>query len=167
MLKPGKIERMENGRAWVKMQKCANCGEGHCALSSTIIDDSGTDFYVIKAKNEISAPVGSEVLVEVKDTTALKIAFLIYILPIILVLGAYLLMKALTSSRILVGVIPFVALVISLIILKRADKTIQPEYLITDYIQDDSCSECPFIRKKEDNTMVKSEMLKGKGLEKQ
>ena len=30
---------------------------------------------------------------------------------------------------------------------------------ITDYIQDESCSECPFIRKKEDNTTVKSEKV--------
>jgi positive regulator of sigma E activity len=159
MLKPGKIERLENGQAWVKMQKGTSCGDGHCALSSTILDDSGTDFYIVKAKNEISAPTGSDVLVEVKDATALKIAFLIYVLPIILVLGVYLLVNALTSSRILVVGITLLAGFISLIILKRADKTIQPEYFITDYIQDESCSECPFIRKKEDNTTVKSEKV--------
>jgi len=148
MLKPGKVEQIDGEKAWVRMQKGTSCGDGHCPLSSTLLDDSGTDFYKILAKNEISAPIGANVLVEVKDTTALKISFLIYLMPIILVLGAYLLMKTITSQSILIGIVTITAMFISILLLKRADKVIQPGYLITRYLQDDNCSQCPFKSKR-------------------
>jgi len=157
MLKPGKVEHLEDDRAWVKMQKGTSCGDGHCALSSTLLNDSGTDFYIVKAKNEISAPVGADVLVEVKDSMALKISFMIYLFPIILALGAYLTIKALTSNRILVGAVTLGAILISLFILKRADQTLRPDYSITGFIEGESCSQCPFIRKNEKDEKMNSE----------
>ncbi|MBP8933062.1 MAG: SoxR reducing system RseC family protein, partial [Candidatus Atribacteria bacterium] len=92
--------------------------------------------------------IGANVLVEVKDTTALKISFLIYLMPIILVLGAYLLMKTITSQSILIGIVTITAMFISILLLKKADKVIQPGYLITRYLQDDNCSQCPFKSKR-------------------
>ena len=59
MLKPGKVEKIEGEKAWVRMQKGTSCGEHHCPLGSTLLDDSGTDFYKVLAKNEISASIGS------------------------------------------------------------------------------------------------------------
>ncbi len=148
MLKPGKVEEIEGEKAWVRMQKGTSCGEHHCPLSSTLLDDSGTDFYKVLAKNEISASIGSSVMVEVKDALALKISFLIYLMPILLVLGTYLIIKALTSQVILIGTATLSATIISILLLKKADKHIQPEYLITGYLQDDDCSQCPFKGKK-------------------
>lgn len=148
MLKPGKVEEIEGGKAWVRMQKGTSCGDHHCPLSSTLLDDSGTDFYKILAKNEISASIGSNVMVEVKDALALKISFLIYLMPILLVLGTYLLVKALTSQVLLIGTATITAILISIILLKKADQLIQPEYTITGYLQDDDCSQCPFKSKK-------------------
>lgn len=148
MLKPGKVEKIEGEKAWVRMQKGTSCGDHHCPLSSTLLDDSGTDFYKILAKNEISASIGSNVMVEVKDALALKISFLIYLMPILLVLGTYLLVKALTSQVLLIGTATITAILISIILLKKADQLIQPEYTITGYLQDDDCSQCPFKGKK-------------------
>ena len=148
MLKPGKVEEIEGEKAWVRMQKGTSCGEHHCPLGSTLLDDSGTDFYKVLAKNEISASIGSNVMVEVKDDLALKISFLIYLMPILLVLGTYLIVKALTPQVMLIGVVTIIAMLISIIILKKADKIIQPEYSITGYLQDDDCSQCPFKSKK-------------------
>ncbi|HCU22733.1 MAG TPA: hypothetical protein DF698_07620 [Candidatus Atribacteria bacterium] len=148
MLKPGKVEEIEGEKAWVRMQKGTNCGEHHCPLSSTLLNDSGTDFYKVLAKNEISASIGSSVMVEIKDALALKISFLIYLMPILLVLGTYLIVKALTSQVMLIGAVTIIAILISIIILKKADQLIQPEYSITGYLQDDDCSQCPFKGKK-------------------
>ncbi|QPM67762.1 SoxR reducing system RseC family protein [Atribacter laminatus] len=148
MLKPGKVEEIEGEKAWVRMQKGTSCGEHHCPLSSTLLNDSGTDFYKVLAKNEISASIGSSVMVEVKDALALKISFLIYLMPILLVLGTYLIAKALTSQVMLIGAVTIIAIFISIIILKKADKLIQPEYSITGYLRDDDCSQCPFKSKR-------------------
>ena len=150
MLRPGKIEQLEGEKAWVRMKKGTGCsGNHHCPLSSTILDDSGTDFYKILAKNEISAPIGANVLVEIKDNMALKISFFIYLLPIILVLGAYLLAHVLTSNRFLEGFATIGAVLIAIIVLKRVDRTLEPNFSITGYFQDEDCSQCPFINKKE------------------
>jgi C4-dicarboxylate transporter len=69
-------------------------------------------------------------------------------MPILLVLGTYLIVKALTPQVMLIGVVTIIAMLISIIILKKADKIIQPEYSITGYLQDDDCSQCPFKSKK-------------------
>ncbi len=45
---------------------------------------SKSDFYVVKAYNDLGALPGDKVLVEINDHIALGVAFLIYIFPILL-----------------------------------------------------------------------------------
>ena len=97
MKKIGQILKSEGKYSWVKMGKGASCGEGRCPLSTPLIDDSQSQFYVVKAYNELGASPGDKVLVEIKDNVALGIAFLIYIFPILLTLFVYLFLSYLTS----------------------------------------------------------------------
>ncbi|MEI6158010.1 MAG: SoxR reducing system RseC family protein, partial [Atribacterota bacterium] len=142
-----KVIRLEGEQAWVKMQKGTSCGEGNCALSGSLIDDSTSDFYTVCAKNDITAPEGSDVLVEVKDVIALQIAFMIYVLPLILVLGSYFVVKSFTPHLGIIIPVVIACVVISVLIIKRMDKRVQPNYSVIGYREEEKCNLCPFASK--------------------
>ncbi|HQE25095.1 MAG TPA: SoxR reducing system RseC family protein [Candidatus Atribacteria bacterium] len=141
MKKIGQILKSEGKYSWVKMGKGASCGEGRCPLSTPLIDDSQSQFYVVKAYNELGASPGDKVLVEIKDNVALGIAFLIYIFPILLTLFVYLFLSYLTSLALYHYLGVAASIIISLFILKKEDQKIQLNYRITDFA-DSTCQRC-------------------------
>lgn len=81
---------VETNVAQVKMSRhndCASCGA--C---------SGTSAAVILADNNINAQVGQRVLVAMPQNDMLKAAFLVYIMPLIFILGAIYLGNIISDS---------------------------------------------------------------------
>ena len=142
MKKIGQILKSEGKYSWVKMERGTSCGEGKCPLSSTLIDDPKSGFYVVQAYNDLGASPGDKVLVEINDHIALGIAFLIYIFPILLTLSIYFLLRHLTSIALYHYLGATISIIFSLFMLKKEDRKLQINYRITD-LANSTCESCP------------------------
>ncbi|HXL01863.1 MAG TPA: SoxR reducing system RseC family protein [Candidatus Atribacteria bacterium] len=142
MKRIGQVVKTEGKYSWVKMERGTSCGEGKCPLSSPLIDDSKSEFYMVKAYNELSASPGDRVLVEIKDHAALGIAFLIYIFPILLTLFVYFLLRYLTPLTLYHYLGVAISIIFSFFLLKKEDQRIQINYRITD-LANSTCESCP------------------------
>ncbi|MDI3542718.1 MAG: sigma-E factor negative regulatory protein RseC [Candidatus Atribacteria bacterium] len=142
MKKIGQILKNEGKYSWVKMERGTPCGEGECPLSSPLIDDSKSDFYVVQAYNDLGASPGDRVLVEINDHIALRVAFLIYIFPILLTLSVYFLLRHLTPITLYHYLGVAVSIVFSFFLLKKEDQRLQLHYRITD-LTNSTCESCP------------------------
>ena len=147
MRRIGVIVRADGPTARVKMEKGTSCGERNCPLSSSWIDDSRSDFYVVEAQNHIGASVGDRVLVELPDLTALSVAFLLYLFPIVVALVVYLVLRLLVHSSIflLFGVLGGVCF--SMMLIRRFDRSFSPDYRIVELLDVESCHLCPLLHK--------------------
>ena len=143
MKKIGQVLKSEEKYSWVKMEKGTSCGEEKCPPSSPLIDDSKSDFYVVKAYNDLGALPGDKVLVEINDHIALGVAFLIYIFPILLTLSVYFLLRYLTPLPLYHYSGVAASIIFSFFILKKGDQKLQLNYRITDFA-DSICERCPF-----------------------
>ena len=120
----GIIEKVINQKAIISVQKsaaCANCpSNGECDMLSE-------RNMKIKVVNELHAEVGDRVEISLPDKSLLKLATMVYFLPVIaLIIGAYAGEKwatsfhiPSTSASIIGGVI---TMVITFYALKRIDK---------------------------------------------
>lgn len=81
------IKIIDQSRAEVVVKRISACGE-NCASCGGGCGDNKTARVI--ASNRISAGVGDEVVIKTKTSSILKAAFVVYILPIILFLAAYL-----------------------------------------------------------------------------
>lgn len=145
MLQIGRVLCLEREYALVHMEKKSGCGGERCPLSSSLIDDSQSDFYTIRAWNEIGASPGDLVLVAVKDQTVLTIAFLLYIVPILFALLVYLLFRFLTASESLAIFGLFGSLGMSFLFLRRLNRKFTIEYRIVERVSSKECSTCPLL----------------------
>ncbi|MGQ9746976.1 MAG: SoxR reducing system RseC family protein, partial [Candidatus Caldatribacteriaceae bacterium] len=100
MRRPGVVLKIEGMYAQVKMEKGTSCGERGCPWNASWVDESNGDFYVLKARNEVGASVGDVVLVEIRDSIVLAVAFLLYLFPIGGALLAYFGLRSLWSSSV-------------------------------------------------------------------
>lgn len=148
MKKTGEVIRLDHGCALVKMQRGAGCGAEKCPLSAPLLDDYGAITFQVRAHNPLNASPGDAVLVEVADRTALLIAFCLYLLPILLTFTAYFLVRMMTDSVVVTTGSVVAALIVSVVILKRLDQTIQPRYNIVEFVDREAiCSSCPLTAK--------------------
>lgn len=145
MLQIGKVLNTEGEYALIHVEKKSGCGGKQCPLSSSLIDDSQSDFYIIRARNDIGASSGDLVLVEVKDTTVLSIAFFLYIFPLFLSLGVYFLLEALFARHLLPLLGLFGSMAMSFLILKRLNTRFSVEYRIAALAGSKGCNTCPFL----------------------
>ena len=84
----GKVERLEQGWAWVKAKRsnaCSECGSrDHCHIVG------GGDQMVVKAQNSAQAKIGDEVELYLSTKTKLKCTAIVYLIPVLgIFLGAF------------------------------------------------------------------------------
>jgi positive regulator of sigma E activity len=145
MLQVGKVVSCEGEYSLVHLAKKSGCGGERCPLSSSLINDAGSDFYTVRARNTIGALPGDTVFVEARDTTLLFIAFLLYIFPILLALGVYLLFETLWGLKMvsLLGLLG--SLVVAFLLLRRLNARMQVDYTIVEFLDFRGCKECPLL----------------------
>jgi len=80
------VVSIENNQTWIETQRKSTCGQcsaskgcGTSVLSKVI----GNKLSKMKAINKINAQVGDEVIVGLNETSLLKGAFVIYMLPLL------------------------------------------------------------------------------------
>ncbi len=117
--------------AIVKISKSSACGH-NCASCKACSNPS----YEISVINKIGAKVGDKVLIETKTSKVLFVSFLLYILPVILlILGAVILEE--TSSG-LMNVFVFIPLaLVWLLIIKLTNKKLKIKNEIVAFNQKD------------------------------
>jgi len=143
MRQVGKVLRTEGEYALVHVEKRSGCGGERCPLSSSLIDDSGSDFYTVRARNDVHARPGDTVFVEVRDTVALAVAFFLYLFPILLALGAYLLFLALFARQVLALFGLFGSLGGSFLFLRWLNTRFVVDYRVSAFAHPEACTQCP------------------------
>jgi sigma-E factor negative regulatory protein RseC len=81
----GIVIRLEDSAAWVKTSRSSAC-EGCSARKGCHITADGQDMEV-RAANDIGARVGDRVLVGIASASVLKISFLLYMFPVLLMIA--------------------------------------------------------------------------------
>lgn len=91
----------------VKIERNSACGE-NCASCGMC---PGTE-QIVEVENCTNADVGDMVLVEMKSKNVLKAAFLVYILPLILLVFGYFVAGIFTESDVICAVTGFIFMII-------------------------------------------------------
>lgn len=118
MDKIGTVIKLENNNAIVQVMRASACGE-NCAMCKGGCSQTK---QTVSASNEMGALLGDKVKIELDDNKVLLAAFLVYILPLILLIIGYVIKG--WQGAVIGFVIPF-------IILKALDKKNAKRYTAT------------------------------------
>ncbi len=116
MKQAGIIIDVQGNKAVVQIKRATACGEkcGQCSGCETTINK-------VEAINPINAKIGQTVIMELPDANVLFAAFIMYIVPIILLFGGigigYIVLKNIAFA-IIIGVI---VMILSFFVIKKMD----------------------------------------------
>ena len=114
----GEVVELRGKKALVRIQRTSSCGEncshceGGCKPTSSVIE----------ATNGIAAKVGDTVKIQMNSLAFMTLAFIGYILPIIICLITYFAVKAFTDNTVIADTSAIVSLIAVLIIFYVVDK---------------------------------------------
>ncbi len=81
------VIRTDSGAAWVKTVKSSACAG--CSARGSCHSHGGSDEMEVKAINEAGARVGDRIVLSFETASLLKVTFLLYVFPILLlIIGA-------------------------------------------------------------------------------
>lgn len=139
---PGLVVSNNGDMAKVQMTRMAACSGRHdnCPWNA-LIENIPKEEFLVEAKNPLGAKPGYKVEVEISSKGFYRALFLIYILPLAGLLVGYLsglmiatLFGLSNYGGISRGIFTAVGLVISLLVIKKADKSYHPDYTITRFL---------------------------------
>lgn len=116
----GRVVRLEGNRAVVAVKRESACG-GNCGNCGGCKDSS----LVVRVKNEKGAKTGDTVVLSMPAGRLLKAAFLVYLVPIFLMLAAYLICFEATAVLWLSAIVSLVVLAGSFAGLKLWDRRVK------------------------------------------
>lgn len=114
----GEVVELRGKKALVRIQRTSSCGEncsqceGGCKPTSSVIE----------ATNGIAAKVGDTVKIQMNSLAFMTLAFIGYILPIIVCLITYFAVKAFTDSTVIADTSAIISLIAVLVIFYIVDK---------------------------------------------
>lgn len=114
----GEVVELRGRRALVRIRRTSSCGE-NCSQCSGECKPTAT---LVEATNGLYAKVGDTVKLQMNSASFLFLAFIGYILPIIVCICAYFISKAITDSIIISDIAAIAALVLVLVIFFIVDK---------------------------------------------
>ncbi|MFC1478528.1 SoxR reducing system RseC family protein [Candidatus Margulisiibacteriota bacterium] len=83
MQEQGKVVKTEGNIVFIELEKRAACGYCHAC-------DFQQNGNILKVVNDKQAKVGNKVVISIPEWNMIKIAFLVYIVPLVLFVAAYL-----------------------------------------------------------------------------
>lgn len=114
----GQVVELQGKNAIVRVRRASSCGEncsscaGGCAPTST----------TMKAVNGLDAKVGDMVKVEMSRGAFVFLAFIGYILPIIVTAAVYLIVDRFVSDSLISDIAAVLALILTIVVFFAADK---------------------------------------------
>lgn len=114
----GQVVEIQGKSALVRVRRASACGENCGSCQGECKPTAST----IKAVNGLDAKVGDMVKVEMSSGPYLLLAFIGYILPIIITVLAYALVYRFTSDAAAADISAIAALILTLIVFYAADK---------------------------------------------
>ena len=126
----GEIVELKGKQALVRIKRTSSCGE-NCSSCSGECKPTTT---VVSAVNGVSARVGDTVKLQMNSASFLLLAFIGYILPILICVATYFITMHITSSVILADGFAVGALVVTLIVFYFLDKLPKKSTVFTSRI---------------------------------
>ena len=114
----GEVVELQGTKALVRIQRASSCGE-NCAQCEGGCKPTST---VVKATNGISAKVGDTVKIEMNSLAFMSLAFIGYILPIIICIITYFAVDAITDNIVIADAAAVASLIIVLVLFYVIDK---------------------------------------------
>lgn len=114
----GEIVELKGKRAVVRIYRASSCGE-NCASCSGECKPTTT---MIEAHNTVSANVGDTVKLEMNSGSFLLLAFIGYILPVIVCIATYFLVHRITGNVLVADFCAIFSIIAMLIIFFLLDK---------------------------------------------
>lgn len=121
MEEKGRVVKVESGMAQVEMERtsaCARCG---------ICLQSSGDKPILYVKDSLGARPGDEVLVSTESKQILKTAFLIYLFPLVGLIGGYFLGRAISGKEIAGIIFAGLGFFATLFLLYQYDKRLRAQ----------------------------------------
>lgn len=123
----GVVESTNETTAVVSVKRSSSCGES-CATCSAHCNLKGNK---IIAKNKVGATAGDLVTIEMSTATVLKSAFMVYILPLLMLFLGYFLTEHKTGDETKSLVCAFVAFIVTFIFLLIWDRKNKNKFTTT------------------------------------
>ncbi len=114
----GEVIEINGRNATVRIRRVSSCSE-RCASCSAHCRPTAT---VITAVNGLSAKVGDTVKLQMNSGLFLMLAFVGYILPILICLATYAVVKYITDSTIAADICAVVSVAVTLVVFYIIDK---------------------------------------------
>ena len=114
----GEVVELKGSRALIRIYRASSCGE-NCAHCSGDCKPTAT---MVEALNEVSAQVGDTVKLQMNSLSFLFLAFVGYILPILVCIITYFVTKKLTDNIMIADISAIGSLIAVLVIFFVLDK---------------------------------------------
>ena len=114
----GEVVEIRGKQALVRIQRTSACGE-NCAQCEGGCKPTSS---VISATNGISAKVGDTVKIQMNSLAFMSLAFIGYILPILICIGTYFAAMAFTDNIVIADAAAIISLILVLVIFFIIDK---------------------------------------------
>lgn len=124
----GYVKEVLDDKAKVEVARnsmCDGCSKKECDGECTVSDMfNSSKKMTVLANNEPLAKVGDKVLLETESSTILKYALIVFILPIVLFVGAYLIAHQLLGSETYALIISIAAFVLCFLFIGIYEKIV-------------------------------------------
>ncbi|MBQ6558086.1 MAG: SoxR reducing system RseC family protein [Clostridia bacterium] len=123
MYQKGIIKKTVKNIADVEIQRSTACGES-CASCGLCPGQTA----VVKADNAIGAKSGDTVIIDMADQKVLGAAFLVYIVPVVVLIIGYFIGYAIFKTEIYGAVTGFILMAVTFVIIMMFDKRLKNKY---------------------------------------
>lgn len=126
----GEVVELNGKKALVRIQRTSSCGE-NCAECSGGCKPTSS---VVEANNSVSAKVGDTVKMQMNSLAFMSLAFIGYILPVIVCIATYFIVSSFTNNVVIADASAIGSLIAVLLIFFIVDKLPKKSNLFTSTI---------------------------------
>ena len=124
MLQTGIVQALQcDGRATIEIARSTACGE-NCASCGLCSNKT----ILVSAVNDVGAAVGDTVEIDMADRKVLGAAFLVYIVPLIVLIAGYCAAYAVFKSELFAVVAGLLLMAFTFLVIRYIDKSLKEKY---------------------------------------
>lgn len=123
MQETGEVVSVTNNTLKVRIYRKSACGDG-CASCGLCKNNEN----IIEVKNSVNAQIGDKVTLEISSGKLFKAAFLVYIIPLIMLIAGYYIGRIFTKNEGLCVLSAFLLMIISLIAISIYDRRLKGKF---------------------------------------